>query len=268
MTVVGYLREENITGEGVAVELPVAGVGPRILSRLLDMLASIALAIVLYLAVATLLGIGSAPSEAVQRTVLILVLVTVTLFAPATFEVLTRGKSPGRYALGLRVVRDDGGPVTGRQALLRALVALVEIWLTFGAPALVSAMVTPRAKRLGDVAAGTYAISERHAVNLTIPPEMPPFLAGWARSADIAPLPAGLALAIRQYLDRLPRLNPAIRQSASLELLAAVLPLVSPPPPAGAHPTDILAAVLVERRERDAVRLARQEQQRQRFAAG
>lgn len=267
MTVVGYVREENITGEGVAVELPVAGVGTRILSRLLDMVAQLALAFGLYLAVVSLMGVGPAPSEAVQRIVILLTLVTVMLFAPAAFEVLTRGKSPGRYALGLRVVRDDGGPVTGRQSLLRALVAWVEIWLMLGGPALVSALVTPRAKRLGDVFAGTYAISERHAVVLTSPPEMPVRLARWARSADLAPLPAGLALAIRQYLDRLPRLSPAVRQSAASELLSAVLPHVAPPPPDGSHPIDILAAVLAERRERDASALARQERQRQRFAA-
>ncbi|MFV0462208.1 MAG: RDD family protein [Nostocoides sp.] len=262
----GYLREENITGEGVALELPVAGIGPRALARLLDMVAQAVLAAAMFFGATALLGTSS--SGAVAQSLLVLVLVTVLLIVPATIEVATRGKSPGRYALGIRIVRDDGGPITGRQALLRALVAWVEIWLMLGGPALVSAMVTPRAKRLGDVAAGTYAISERHALALGDPPVAPAALAAWARQADLGSLPTGLALAIRAYLDRSARLTPAAAAATSRDLLEAVLPHVAPPPPDNVHPDHVLAAVLAERRIRDAARLSREQVARERFTQG
>ena len=57
-------------------------------------------------------------------------------------------------ALGLRVVRDDGGPIRFRHALVRGLVGVVEIWLTVGAVALVVSLASSQGKRLGDFLAG------------------------------------------------------------------------------------------------------------------
>jgi uncharacterized RDD family membrane protein YckC len=47
--------------------------------------------------------------------------------------------------MGLRVVSEDGGPERFRQALFRALAGLVEIWMLFGAPAVIASMVSARA---------------------------------------------------------------------------------------------------------------------------
>ena len=183
---------------------------------------------------------------------------------PATLETATRGRTLGKIALGLRAVRDDGGPVTGRHALVRALVGYVEIYLLLGIPALVAAMVHPRAKRLGDMAAGTVVVSQRASLRLTPPPGMPPALHQWARSADVATLPSGLTVAVRQFLARAPGLSPESRRTLGLELLRATLPHVSPPPPGGFHPEVVLAAVVAERRRRDLDRLWREEQLRAR----
>lgn len=259
-----YAREEQVTGEGVAVELPVAGIVPRIAARLIDLAVSAALGLVLFLGASVLGLITGGASGAVARIAILLIIVVVILVYPVTLETLTRGKSVGKYAVGLRTVRDDGGPITARQSLARALTAWVEIWLSIGGPAVISAIVTQRAKRLGDVVAGTYVITERHSVNLTTPPHVPPGLEGWVTHADLAPLPTGLALAVRQFLSRTERFTPEARYAQGQSLLAEVLPLVAPPPPPGWHAEYVLAAVLADRRRRDLERLRREQALRER----
>ena len=66
------------------------------------------------------------------------VFVLVVVGYPVIFETLSRGRSLGKLALGLRVVSDDGGPERFRQALVRGLLAVLEIWLTLGFLALVT----------------------------------------------------------------------------------------------------------------------------------
>lgn len=250
----GYLRQEQVTGEAVAVELPVASLGARIVSRALDTLVQGA-AFAVFLLVVALLDLRA--SEAVYRTLLLLVIVLDIVIYPVLLETLTRGRSVGRYALGLRVVRDDGGPVTARQSLVRALTVPIEIYSLAAAPALVSALVTQRCKRLGDLAAGTYAIAERHAVRLPQPPPVHPDLAAWAAHADIGSVPTGLALGTRQFLSRANTFLPDAREAIGRDLLSHLLEHVAPPPPAGWHPEYVFAAVLAERSRRDATRLRR-----------
>lgn len=256
-----YAGDDMVTGEGVAVEVPVASVAARMASGAIDVVLTIVVLVGGFIVFGMALG---GASEAVEGIVAIVWSTLVIVGLPATVETVTRGRTLGKMALGLRAVRDDGGPVTGRHALVRALVAYVEVYLLFGMPALVTAMVHPRAKRLGDMAAGTVVVSQRASLRLTPPPGMPPPLHAWARSADISPLPSGLTVAVRQFLSRAPGLSPESRRTIGLDLLCATLPHVSPPPPGGFHPEAVLSAVVAERRRRDLDRLWRDERLRAR----
>jgi uncharacterized RDD family membrane protein YckC len=255
-----YAGDDMVTGEGVAVELPVASVASRAASGIIDLLVAGAALIGGILALGFIVG-GS--SEAVGGAATIVLLVAVTVGLPTVVETVTRGRTLGKLALGLRVVRDDGGPITVRHALTRALVGWAEVYLLLGAGALVASLISPRAKRLGDMAAGTYVVSQRASMRLLPPPAMPPPLAQWAADADLAALPPGLAIAVRQFLGRAPALTPAARHELGQSLLRSVLPHVSPPPPAGVHAEYVLAAVIADRRRRDADRLAREDHRRQ-----
>src|SRR5690606_3323320 len=128
------------------------------------------------------------------------IIVGLVLGIPIASETITRGKTIGKLIMGLRTVRDDGGPITFRHAVVRGLVAWLEIYLTQGIVALVTALLTQRNRRLGDLAAGTFVINERQKMRLPVPTPMPNQLAGWAAGADIAALPDALALAVRQFL--------------------------------------------------------------------
>ncbi len=257
--------DDLVTGEAVALDLPPAGLGVRIASGLIDLVVSLLLLLVATI-VLTLAALQS--DEALLSVAGLGTVILVFLVFPTVLETLTRGRSVGKLALGLRTVRDDAGPITFQHAFVRALVGVVEIYVAFGVPAFYSALVNSRGKRLGDFAAGTYVVRARHRLRLTPPLPMPPHLAGWARAADVTSLPPGLALAVRQYLGRLSTLDPVSRERVGSRLAAQVAAYVAPAPPPGTHPADYLAAVVATRRERDQARLAREAALRRRLTIG
>lgn len=252
---VGVGADDLVTGEAVALDLPPAGLGLRICSGLIDLVVGlVALALTAQLAV-LLAGGGEALLAAAGTLAVVVSLVVL----PTALETLTRGKTLGHLAVGLRTVRDDAGPIRFRHALTRALVGAVEVYGLAGLPALGCAVFSRQGKRFGDVLAGTYVVRDRQQVSLPPPVQMPRELAGWAASADMAALPDHLALAIRQFLSRTGDLSPAPRAELGGRLLAEVRPFVAPPAPPGHHQEHVLAAVMAERRSRDAARLHRDE---------
>jgi uncharacterized RDD family membrane protein YckC len=256
--------DDLVTGEAVALDLPPATVGARLGSGILDVLA---LGVV---GVAVFFGALVATADAdgaLQHVAFIVSLMVVFLVYPTTVEALTRGKSVGKAVVGLRVVRDDGGTVTAQQSFVRALVGIVEIYALSGGPAFFSCLVSSRGKRIGDYAAGTYVVRDRVRLRLAPPAPMPPALASWAASADLGTPPVGLALAVRQYLVRLPALDPDTRARLGDLLATRMAPYVAPPPPPGTTSWDYLAAVGSARRDRDLARLHRDDTLRARLTA-
>ncbi|UFU07580.1 RDD family protein [Ruania halotolerans] len=196
-------------------------------------------------------GLALATNQAQSAAVMITAFVTAMVIIPTTVETITRGLSAGKVATGIRIVREDGGPVRFRQAFVRALTAVLEVWLTFGAVAVITSLVNARGKRLGDLLAGTYAVRARGSEAALAPLLMPPDLASWAEHADIRRLPSGPALHARIFLGRTGSLRPEVRDQAARSLAAMIEPYVSPPPPWGTHPERFLAAVLVARRNQE-----------------
>ncbi|GEK21617.1 RDD family protein [Cellulomonas xylanilytica] len=237
-----------LTGEGVLLDARPTSAATRLLAALLDLLVLGVGVLVLFVALGALVPDAS---EEVGRILGVVLVVTITVALPTTVDTLTRGRSLGKLATGIRVVRDDGGPLVFRQSLIRALVGLVELWLTLGTVALICSIVHPQGKRVGDILAGTYAVRVRGAAKVRTPVTMPPQLAGWAHSADLARLPDGLALSVRQFLGRVASLHPASRVQLGSQLTTEVQRYVNPLPPLGTHPEAFLAAVLAERRERE-----------------
>jgi Predicted membrane protein/domain len=251
---VGVGVDDLVTGEAVALELPPAGIAMHALSGFLDVaITLLTLMVGLFIVGLTTQGADAAIASVAVTVLLVLVFVVL----PTSLETLTRGRSVGKFATGLRTVRDDAGPIGFRQALTRALVGFVEIWMLFGVPALISGLVSSKGKRLGDHAAGTYVVRERVHLILPPPPMMPPHLASWAAGADIARLPDGTAMAVRQFLMRASVLSPQSRATLGVQLRDEVVSYVAPQPPPGTHPELVLAAVIADRRRRDAIRLQR-----------
>ncbi|TCO62463.1 RDD family protein [Actinocrispum wychmicini] len=241
-----------VSGEAVVLELRVARVASRGLAMALDVLIQgFTLWITLLLLIlGGLIGFDSALSAAV--TLLTIVLVVVGY--PVIMETLTRGRTVGKIALGLRVVRVDGGPIRFRQALVRGLAGFfVDFWAlgVLGAVAVIVSMSSKKGQRVGDMLAGTLVIRERVPEQRVPYVVMPPPLAAWASELHVAALPNDLALAVRQYLGRVHELRYEAAASLGYRLAVDVSNHLGAPIPPGVPPYDYLIAVLAERRNRE-----------------
>ncbi|MFD3548719.1 RDD family protein [Streptomyces sp. NPDC058655] len=241
-----------VTGDAVVLGLRPARVPSRGLAFVLDLLV--------YLAVYLIVTIGLAYSmssldEAAQAAVSVASGLLLVVGVPIGVETLTHGRSLGKLACGLRVVRDDGGPIRFRHALVRGALGVVELLLTFGSVACIASLASERGRRLGDVFAGTLVIRERvPGVRVMPVPPPPPWLAGRFTGLDLSAVPDGLWLAIRQYLTRMGQLDPQVGAAMAARLADDLVARTGAPPPAGVPAAAFLMAVVHERQSRDAAR--------------
>lgn len=256
-------EELLVTGEAVGLWVHPAGFLPRAAGALLDWVAYGALCVALVLAVRDL---GGGAGEALVRALTIVAAVLALVVAPTAVEVATGGRSAGRAAMGLRIVRADGGAIGPRHAFVRALTGLVEVYATFGSVAILVALVDPRSRRLGDFLAGTYSLQERVPVPPPAEHRMPEQLSSWAPVADVARLPDRLARRIGVFLAQQGRMTPASREALARDLLAESSPYVWPLPDAEASVA--LAGIAAVRHDREKARLARQRALLQRILPG
>ena len=249
-----------VTGDAVVLEVPLARFPSRMIALLLDICLQVA---ALILVVGITAASGAHLNDASTTAVILVAVVLAFVGYPATIETLSRGRSLGKLAMGLRVVSDDGGPERFRQALVRALAAVIEIYALTGAPALICSLLNSKGKRLGDLFAGTFVIQERLPRRQAMPAQfavVPWQLAGWAQHLEISRLSDQTAEAASSYLRRFSELVPAARDELGARLAAAVAAQVSPPPPPGTPPAALLATVLTVRRDRETARLAAERQ--------
>lgn len=261
-TTVGVGRDDQVSGEAVALALPPASIGLRILTGIIDIILGVGVWYALrWLAVQVLADADAALRLAVNTLCVVVALVVV----PTASETLTRGKTLGHWILGLRTVRDDAGPIGFRHAIARALLGVVEIYGCLGLPAFLTAVISRKGKRLGDMLAGTYVIRDRRRLTVPEPIAMPRELAPWAQHADIAVLPAPLSIGIRQFFERREKMKPDVREALGQRLAWECGRYLAPPPPFAAPPEMLLAAVMAERRRRDTARLAHDDALRRRL---
>ena len=261
-----------ITGEAVVLELRPASFAARSLATAIDVAATL----VVGLGLVMLLGaLPFVVDFAAVRAILVVAVVTLLVIVPITVETLSRGKSLGKLALGLRIVRDDGGSIRFRHAMIRALLAVLEIYMTVGSVACLVSLFNDKSKRLGDMLAGTYAIRDRAPKVKPLQVSVAPQLAPWAALADIGRLPDPLARRISLFLSQGPAMAPASRHGLGLELANEASHYVAPLPALGTDAAVFLSSLMAERREREFKRLTVSAQraavvrsQLQRYGAG
>lgn len=239
---------EVLSGEAVAIDVQPVGFFLRTLGALIDMLISIAVFVLVIFLMLWLSGQGLL-SEAFQRILTVTAFVVSFVVLPCGMEVALRGRSLGKLAVGGRIVRIDGGTAGFRHAFIRALLGVLEIYMTFGAIAIIAGAFSARSQRLGDMVAGTYSQRVRTPPLIEHVPIMPAGLLEWAVLADVARLPDRLARRIAQFLQNAERLTPAARARVAAELVAETREYVSPQP--AAPPEQILIAMTILRRERE-----------------
>ncbi|WP_158885473.1 RDD family protein [Amycolatopsis anabasis] len=247
-------ESELVTGDAVVLELRLATLASRGVAFALDVLVQFAALFLFFL----VLGAVGFADQALAIAVMLTLFVLVRVGYPVIFETLAGGRTLGKMALGLRVVRDDGGPIRFRHALARGLAgAIVDFGpvLLWSAVAIVVSLCSGKSKRVGDFLAGTVVIRERVPQASAPMLMMPPPLAPWASQLDLSGLNDDLALAIRQYLGRMAELRPEARDALGYQLAQEVGARLNAPLPPGVPVWAYLTAILAERRARDQARM-------------
>ncbi|GAB7304346.1 RDD family protein [Clavibacter michiganensis] len=245
-----------VVGEAVALDVRPAGFVLRAAGAAIDVIASLVVGLLLVLLIGRLAGAGlldDASSAACAIAAVVLAIVVL----PVVVEVASRGRSLGRWAVGARIVRADGGGIGLRHAVARALVGILEIYLTLGGLAALVGLLSPRAQRLGDLVAGTRSQHERVPAYPAPLPPVPPHLVAWASEADVGRLPDALGRRLARFLTQREAMTPASRARLAAELANEAAVHVSPLP--AADPESFVTAVGAVRREREhrALMLAR-----------
>ena len=241
--------ESVLTGEAVALDLRPTGWALRAAGTIIDWIVYFGGYIAIVLSLFTLAGSSPDTEDAVYGILSIFALVLCLVVAPVAVETASRGKSLGRLAVGARIVRDDGGAIGFRHAAIRALVGVIEIFMTIGGVAALAGLFSTRTKRLGDMLAGTYSQYERVS---RVPAPLfgvPEPLSAWAQVADVARMPDGLSRRVAQFLSQAQRMTPERRRFQATQLAGEVSRYVSPLP--AVDPELFLAGVAVVRRERE-----------------
>lgn len=244
-----------VTGEAVVLELRPASFAARALGLILDVLIQVALLVVILIGLS---AAGGELDEAAMRALVLSSVVFCLVIFPVAVETLSRGLSLGKLAAGLRVVRDDGGAIRFRHAVIRGLTGFLEIYLTLGGLALAVALFNDKSRRLGDLLAGTYAIRRRVPVETAVPAFVTPRLEGWAATADIGRIPDATAARATQFIRQAGRMAPLSRAGMAAAIATELSVHVAPPPPPETGAEEFLSAVVAERRDRELVRLSEQ----------
>lgn len=224
------------TPEGIELSLTLAGLGSRIAATLLDALIQFVATVIVILAAAALpgemgdLGFG-----------LVGIFVFLLFFGyPILFEVLDGGRSIGKRAAGLRVVRLDGGAVGFGASAIRNVLRLVDFLPAFYAVGAIAIVATSSSQRLGDLAAGTVVIRERTARPASFPTAP---LSPEAARYDVTRVSQEDVALIRRFFERRDSLTPFRRKQLATTIAERVVSKMAMLAPV-TDPEELLAAIL------------------------
>ncbi len=193
------------TPEGILLELRLAGPVVRACAWSLDMLIRAVLYGVISGVFAFLGGVGT--------SVMLIMLFLIEWFYPVVFE-LYNGSSPGKKAMGLVVIQDNGTPVTFSSSFIRNLLRAADFLPFLYATGLLSMLMNKNFQRLGDLAAGTlvvYRDTDLARIKL----------------ADVAAVrpPVNLSVDEQRELIRFAERCPQLSQDRQIELATSLFPV-------------------------------------------
>jgi uncharacterized RDD family membrane protein YckC len=237
------------TPEGVELDVALAGLGSRFAAALLDGIIQMFLIYGFGIAATLTVGFSVGPSSGDAAGWIILAVWFVWSFLvlfgyDIAFETLNRGRSIGKMAVGIRVVRVGGNPVGFVTSSVRNLLRIVDFLPLFYAVGIVSVLASQRNQRLGDMAAGTLVVRDPSR-GAPKPPPMPhpgiyppaqappaaaapldPSLQAW----DVSMVSSDEMVAIRSFLSRRHTLDPGPRWNLAADMARRLQSKVSGAP--------------------------------------
>lgn len=253
MTATGTALDEGIvTPEAVLLELPAAGVGSRLLAGLIDAAVLLGgLMIALLLLVPLFGGDDEGTGVAIMLAIIVF---SALLVYPVVIQLLMRGRTVGKAALGLRAVTVEGAPIQLRHALLRTMGGLVDHLVPpGGVTGMLFVLGTRRSQSVGDLFAGTIVIREppRYITPTAWWFPVPPGYGPYAEAIDPSPLTDAHYGLVREFLLRTNTLAPAARAALGAQIadqLAGVLRVRRDP---RVHPEAYLLCVAARYQQRN-----------------
>ncbi len=237
------------TPEGVELQLQLAGLASRSIAGTVDLIIQL-LAI---LALAYLTGASTGGGN-LNAVVFVIGAFVILLFYPILFELLARGRTPGKRLGHLRVVRDSGAPVDLQASAIRNLIRLVDGLALLYLPTVIFILATRRNQRPGDLAAGPLVIRENPPSKAgrasTATPGNGAALAEAADGWDVSAITPEELATVRRFLERRESLDRAARYQLALRLASGLRAKVAGAP-ARTDPErflETLAAVKASRR--------------------
>jgi uncharacterized RDD family membrane protein YckC len=127
---IGRTRREIITPEGVPISVELAEIGERVTAFLLDFVIQNVAVIVIFLSIFALGAFTLSSQIALAIALFIFFLIRNLYFV--YFEIAWRGATPGKRAMGLRVIDRHGGPLMPSAVVARNLTREVEMFIPLG----------------------------------------------------------------------------------------------------------------------------------------
>ncbi len=187
------------TPENIRFGYDIADIGSRFLAIFIDTLIQTTIYILLLIAMAFLAAQLSdislpRPVNDFLAVAIILVLFLIQFGYFLLFEIILNGQTPGKRLFNLRVIKDNGQPLSALDTIIRNVVRIIDYFPFFYGVGLITMFLNARAKRLGDYAAGTIVVKMRNQIRLsdlqtaaTAPlPINPPIGIGQLDESDIA----------------------------------------------------------------------------------
>ncbi len=157
------------TPERVPLHFALASIGNRFLACAIDHTIQVVTLILIFIGftlLANYSSLGDQFSNAPKWVKAILIVLVFLIFSGyfAFFEWIWNGQTPGKRWLKLRVIREDGRPVTFWEAAVRNLLRTLDMMpAPFYSIGLISVFISLSDQRVGDMVAGTVVVREREA---------------------------------------------------------------------------------------------------------
>jgi uncharacterized RDD family membrane protein YckC len=217
------------TPEGLELDVQLAGLGSRFIAGMTDLIIQLVLVVVLVIVTGVLSGGGRLDLLAAVIGVFL-----VWVVYPIAFEVLARGRTPGKYFTHLRVVRQGGGAVDLPASAIRNFMRLIDGPTLAYIPTVISIIATRRNQRPGDLAGGTLVVREQPLAPThgTQTQAHAPLLPSW-EIWDVSAVTDADIATVRQFLARRDSLDPRARGDLARRLAEGLAAKVAGAPQEG-----------------------------------
>ena len=230
------------TPEQVSLEFHLAGIGSRFMAVFVDSLIQMVLLLVLVFAEALAFsGMRMFGKWGVALLVIGIFVVYWGYFA--LFEGFMRGQTPGKRAVGIRVVKDSGRGIKFSEAVTRNFIRLIDFLPSFYIFGLISMLVSKEKKRIGDYVAGTVVVHEKSAQEVY--PDLQELDSTAPVQEWVMKLSARDLELIESFLHRRIALDPSVRTSTAIRIVQHIRAKTNEGPGPGQLYEDFLQSVAV-----------------------